>query len=86
MSHILFLTRPSSSSSSSSYYPSFSSSAFDLGKLGNVEQLPIQENVDNFAKDNSKFIGLNSLKKHTFAKEFLKTNDTESAWKVLLIK
>lgn len=58
----------------------------DLGKLGNVEQLPSQENVDNFAKDNSKFIGLNSLKKHTFAKEFLKTNDTESAWKVLLIK
>ncbi len=58
----------------------------DLGKLGNVEQLPSQKNVDNFAKDNSKFIGLNSLKKHTFAKEFLKTNDTESAWKVLLIK
>ena len=58
----------------------------DLGKLGNVEQLPSQENVDNFAKDNSKFIGLNSLKKHTFAKEFLNTNDTESAWKVLLIK
>ena len=58
----------------------------DLGKLGNVEQLPSQENVDNFAKDNSKFIGLNSLKKHTFAKEFLNTNDTESAWRVLLIK
>jgi len=58
----------------------------DLGKLGNVEQLPTKENVDNFAKVNSQFIGLNSLKKHTFAKEFLKTNDTESAWKVLLIK
>jgi len=58
----------------------------DLGKLGNVEQLPSQENVDNFAKDNSNFIGLNNLKKHTFAKEFLKTNDTGSAWKVLLIK
>jgi len=58
----------------------------DLGKLGNVEQLPSRENVDNFAKDNAQFIGLNSLKKHTFAKEFLNTNDTESAWKVLLIK
>jgi len=58
----------------------------DLGKLGNVEQLPSQENVDNFAKDNAKFIGLNNLKKHTFAKQFLNTNDTESAWKVLLIK
>ena len=58
----------------------------DLGKLGNVEQLPSRENVDNFAKVNPQFIGINSLKKHTFAKEFLNTNDTESAWKVLLIK
>ena len=58
----------------------------DLGKLGNVEQLPSKENVDNFAKVNPQFIGINSLKKHTFAKEFLNTNDTESAWKVLLIK
>ncbi len=58
----------------------------DLGKLGNVEQFPSQENVDNFAKVNPQFIGIESTKKHTFAKEFLKTNDTESAWKVLLIK
>ena len=58
----------------------------DLGKLGNVEQLPNQQDVDNFAKDNVKFVGLETVKKHTFAKEFLNTNDTESAWKVLLIK
>ncbi len=58
----------------------------DLGKLGNVEQLPTQASVDNFAKDNSQFIGLDRLKKHTFAKQFLNTNDTESAWKVLLLK
>jgi flavin reductase (DIM6/NTAB) family NADH-FMN oxidoreductase RutF len=58
----------------------------DLGKLGNVEQLPSNESVDNFAKDNLKFVGLNSLKKHTFAREFLNTNDIESAWKVLLLK
>jgi flavin reductase (DIM6/NTAB) family NADH-FMN oxidoreductase RutF len=58
----------------------------DLGKLGNVEQLPSQKHVDNFTKVNPQFIGIESSKKHTFAKEFLKTNDTESAWKVLLIK
>ena len=58
----------------------------DLGMLGNVEEIPSQENVDNFAKDNPKFIGVESVKKHIFAKEFLKNNDVESAWKVLLIK
>jgi flavin reductase (DIM6/NTAB) family NADH-FMN oxidoreductase RutF len=58
----------------------------DLGKLGNVEQLPNQQDVDNFAKDNANFVGLETLKKHTFAKEFLKNTDVESAWKVLLIK
>ena len=58
----------------------------DLGMLGNVEQFPSKENVDNFAKDNPQFIGLESAKKHTFAKAFLNANDTESAWKVLLIK
>ena len=58
----------------------------NLGVLGNVEQLPTQENVDNFAKVNPQFIGLETAKKHTFAQEFLKNNDVESAWKVLLIK
>jgi flavin reductase (DIM6/NTAB) family NADH-FMN oxidoreductase RutF len=58
----------------------------DLGMLGNVEQLPIQQDVDNFAKDNANFVGLETVKKHTFAKEYLKKNDVKSAWKVLLIK
>lgn len=58
----------------------------DLGMLGNVEQLPNQQDVDNFAKDNINFVGLETAKKHTFAKEFLKNTDVESAWKVLLIK
>ena len=58
----------------------------DLGMLGNVEQLPIQQDVDNFAKDNANFVGLETVKKHTFAKEYLKKNDVESAWNVLLIK
>ncbi len=57
----------------------------NLGMLGNVEQLPNQKDVDNFAKVNPEFIGLEMAKKHTFAKEFLKINDVESAWKVLLI-
>ena len=58
----------------------------NFGMLGNVEQLPNQQDVDNFAKENPKFVGLERVKKHTFAKEFLTNNDVESAWKVLLIK
>lgn len=58
----------------------------NLGMLGNVGQLPSQESVDNFAKEHANFIGLETTKKHTFAQEYLKENDVESAWKVLLIK
>ena len=58
----------------------------NLGLLGNVEQLPNEKSVNNFAKEHPQFIGLETTKKHTFAQEFLKKNDVESAWKVLLIK
>ncbi|QOD60245.1 flavin reductase family protein [Polaribacter haliotis] len=58
----------------------------NLGMLGNVEELPNEKNVDNFAKEHPQFIGLETTKKHTFAQEFLIKNDVESAWKVLLIK
>ena len=58
----------------------------NLGMLGNVEQLPSEETVNNFGKEHPQFIGLETTKKHTFAQEFLKENDVESAWKVLLIK
>jgi flavin reductase (DIM6/NTAB) family NADH-FMN oxidoreductase RutF len=58
----------------------------NLGMLGNVEQLPTEESVNNFAKEHVQFIGLETTKKHTFAQEYLKKNDVESAWKVLLIK
>jgi len=58
----------------------------NLGMLGNVEQLPNIATVDNFAKEHPEFIGLETVKKHTFAKEFLSKNDVESAWKVLLLK
>ena len=58
----------------------------NLGLLGNVEQLPTEEAVNNFGKEHPQFIGLEITKKHTFAKEFLNKNDVESAWKVLLLK
>jgi len=58
----------------------------NLGVLANVEALPNQQDVDNFAKDNQQYIGLKTQEKHKFAQEFLDNNDVESAWKVLLIK
>ncbi|MDX5584232.1 MAG: flavin reductase family protein [Aureibaculum sp.] len=58
----------------------------NLGLLGNVEVLPNQIDVDNFGKDNPKYIGLKTQEKHKFAQQFLENNDVESAWKVLLIK
>ncbi len=57
----------------------------NLGMLGNVEQLPSQESVDNFAKEHPELVNLEIVKKHTFAQEYLKNNDVESAWKVLLL-
>ena len=58
----------------------------NLGMLGNVESLPSQDDVDNFAKDHPEFVGLEEVKKHTFAQDYLDKNDVESAWKVLLLK
>ena len=54
--------------------------------LGNITLLPTDQDVDNFAKEHPQFIGLEMVKKHTFAQEYLENNDTESAWKVLLLK
>ena len=58
----------------------------DLGKLGNISALPSAEDVNKFAKEHRQFVGINTSKKHTFAKEYLEKNDVQSAWKVLLIK
>lgn len=58
----------------------------NLGVLGNVESIPTQTDVDNFAKEHPEWIGLEETKKHTFAQEYLNKNDVESAWKVLLLK
>ena len=58
----------------------------NLGTLGNVEELPTEESVNNFAEEHPDLIGLSEEKKHTFAREYLLKNDLESAWKVLLLK
>lgn len=58
----------------------------NLGALGNVAQLPSKETVNNFAKEHPEYVSLSTEKKHTFAQQYLKNNDVESAWKVLLIK
>ncbi len=58
----------------------------DLGVLANVVSLPTKEDVDNFAKEHPEFMGLEMVKKHTFAQQYIEKNDLESAWKVLLLK
>lgn len=58
----------------------------DLGLLGNVEAIPLKEDVNKFAKEHAQFIGIDSLKKHTFVKSLLEKNDVVSAWKALLMK
>jgi flavin reductase (DIM6/NTAB) family NADH-FMN oxidoreductase RutF len=57
----------------------------NLGMLANVEGLPNQQDVDNFAKENAQYVGLKTTEKHKFAQEFLANNDVKSAWKVLLM-
>lgn len=58
----------------------------NLGMLANVEQLPTEQDVNNFAKEHSEFVGISTEKKHTFAQQYLQKNDVKSAWKVLLTK
>ena len=60
----------------------------DLGKLGNVDCLPNQEEINTFVDNNFAIKGILSSddvqKIHNKAKEFLNINDALSAWKVLL--
>lgn len=62
----------------------------DLGKLGNVEALPTEEEITIFVKQNFEVKGVLSaddeMKKHQLAKEYLDKNETLTAWKVLLAK
>ncbi len=62
----------------------------DLGKLGNIEVLPTQEEINIFVTQSFKVKGVLSAddikQKHQKAKDYLNNNDVLSAWKVLLAK
>ncbi|WP_339833343.1 flavin reductase family protein [uncultured Flavobacterium sp.] len=62
----------------------------DLGKLGNIEAIPNEEEIAIFVKQDFAVKGVLSSddegKKHQMAKEYLDNNDALSAWKVLLAK
>lgn len=62
----------------------------DLGKLGNVEALPTNEEITIFVKQNFEVKGVLSaddeVKKHQLAKEYLNKSEVLTAWKVLLAK
>ena len=62
----------------------------DLGKLGNIEAIPNEEEITIFVKENFEVKGVLSaddeLKKHQLAKEYLNKNEVLTAWKVLLAK
>lgn len=55
----------------------------NLGMLGNVEALPLIEDVNAFAEAKG-LVSLSEEEKHKQAQEFLNNNDVDSAWKVLL--
>ena len=60
----------------------------DLGKLGNVETLPTQEEIDTFVESSFEVKAVLSAddedKKHLKAKEYLDKSEVITAWKVLL--
>lgn len=62
----------------------------DLGKLGNVESLPDEAEIDIFVKENFAIKAVLSAddedKKLQKAKEHLDKNEVNTAWKVLLAK
>ena len=62
----------------------------DLGKLGNVEALPKDEEIKSFIAENKDLADLvkadNKKDIHTQAQLFLEKNETDAAWKLLLAK
>jgi flavin reductase (DIM6/NTAB) family NADH-FMN oxidoreductase RutF len=62
----------------------------DFGKLGNINCLPTNEEIDIFVKQNFAVKGVlssdDAQKIHLKAKEYLNNNDAISAWKLLLAK
>jgi len=62
----------------------------DLGKLGNIEAIPTEEEIAIFVKENFEIKGILSAddaqKQLKKAKEYLDNNEVLTAWKVLLAK
>lgn len=62
----------------------------DLGKLGNVEELPEEDVIRAFMEEKAEIrtaVQSNDAERiHQYAKEYLNENDVLSAWKVLLAK
>lgn len=60
----------------------------DLGMLGNVNQLPSSQEVEDFVEDMAKrypnIKNMSHREKHKMAQNFLSYGDVESAWKILL--
>jgi flavin reductase (DIM6/NTAB) family NADH-FMN oxidoreductase RutF len=60
----------------------------NLGKLGNVEALPTEADLEAFKNSTEMLIiqqELQSLDAHTLAKRYLAQNKVELAWKILLV-
>ncbi len=62
----------------------------DLGKLGNVESLPAEEEINIFVKEDFEVKAVLSAddqdKQLRLAKEYLDNNQVQHAWKILLAK
>ncbi|HKJ49167.1 MAG TPA: hypothetical protein VJ973_08760, partial [Christiangramia sp.] len=62
----------------------------DLGKLGNVEALPENGEIEAFFKSNKEEAGLiksgDTKKIHMRAQAYLEEDRPEDAWKILLAK
>jgi flavin reductase (DIM6/NTAB) family NADH-FMN oxidoreductase RutF len=58
----------------------------DLGKLANVENIPSQEEVENWKKNNDICQPQTLEEKHLLAKELLEGGNTQEAWYTLMLK
>lgn len=62
----------------------------DLAMLGNVEELPLEEEIETFVYDSVTVKGVLSSddedRIHKKAQDYLRENDVKSAWKILLAK
>ncbi len=62
----------------------------DLGMLGNVEQLPTEEDITSFIRNNEEaslaIKSKNEENTHRLAQQYLADKNVENAWKILLAK